>query len=68
MLLLSEQERERFAAWLEQEAATSEAVVEQMSKLTVPQAFVDKERAEANAARIIARRLRATESVAVGRR
>jgi hypothetical protein len=62
-LLLTAQERERFAAWLEHEAATAKGLIEQMEKLGPPVALlVTREKAEATAALVIARKLRATHS------
>lgn len=62
-LLLTEQERERFAAWLEHEAATAKGLIEQMEKLGPAMAMlIAREKAEAAAALVIARKLRATHS------
>ena len=66
-LLLTPQERDRFAAWLEHEAATSKGLTEQMEKLGPHMApLVARETAEAAAALLIARKLRATHSDSVG--
>jgi hypothetical protein len=65
-LLLSTQERDRFAAWLEHEAATAKGLIEQMEKLGPHVApLVAREKAEAAAALLIARKLRATESMSI---
>lgn len=62
-LLLTPQERDRFAAWLEHEAATANGLIEQMEKLGPHVApMVAREKAEAGAALLIARKLRATHS------
>jgi len=72
--LLSQQERDRFAAWLEQEAESGELMAAQMEKgiqgtppahMLAMHTLAKKERAEAMAARIIAKKLRATESFEV---
>lgn len=62
-LLLTDQERMRFAAWLEHDAATTQGIVEQMEKLgphTAP--MVARQKMEAAAALFIARKLRETHS------
>lgn len=66
-LLLTDQERLRFAAWLEHEAATTKGIVEQMEKLgphTAP--MVARQKTEAAAALLIARKLRETHSDSIG--
>ena len=66
-LLLTAQERDRFAAWLENEARTAEGLIARMEKLgpyTAP--LVVREKAEAAAAVVIARKLRATQSMSIG--
>ena len=66
-LLLTQQERDRFAAWLEHEAAVGKGLIEQMEKLG-PHAWplVAREKAEAAAALLIARKLRSTEGMSIG--
>lgn len=66
-LLLTQEERDRFASWLENEAATSKGLIEQMEKLG-PQFAIgaQRERNEATAALIIARKLRSTSSDSIG--
>lgn len=65
--LLTDQERDRFATWLEQEAATAKGLIEQMGKLgTMAAPLVAREEAEAAAALLIARKLRATHSDSIG--
>ena len=62
-LLLNQQERDRFAEWLEHEAATAKGLIEQMEKLGPHMApLMAREKAEAGAALLIARKLRSTES------
>jgi hypothetical protein len=64
--MLSDQDRERFAAYLEREAASDEQMAEQCEKLGHAP-MVKKLRAEAMAARIIASKLRSIETTAVSR-
>jgi hypothetical protein len=63
-LLLSDAERERFAAYLERDAVSSEGIAEQMQKLGGPviEPLRQQVLAEAAACRIIAKKLRSTES------
>ena len=66
-LLLTDQERDRFAAWLEHEAATEEGLIEQMEKLGPHFALVvQQKKLEANASLVIARKLRSTQSMSIG--
>lgn len=64
-LLLTDAERERFAAYLEREAASNEAMARQMEQIKVPEAVIKRERLKALAARMIAENLRSTESVSI---
>ena len=62
-LLLTDKERDRFAAWLEHEAATAHGLAQQMEKLGPHVApMVQRQKAEAAASLLIARKLRATHS------
>ena len=65
-LLLTPQEHDRFAAWLEHEAATSKGLISAMGTLPHMAPLVARETAEAAAALLIARKLRATHSDNVG--
>jgi hypothetical protein len=66
-LLLTAQERDRFASWLEHEATVAKGLIEQMEKLGPHAALlVAREKAEAVAALVIARKLRATEGMNIG--
>lgn len=66
-MLLTNEERERFAAWLEHEASTAKILIEQMEKLGPHAApLVAREKAEAAAAMLIAAKLRATQSMSIG--
>lgn len=59
-LSLTQRERNRFASWLEHEAATSKGLIEQMEKLPQFQlVIIEREKAEAAAATLIATKLRA---------
>ena len=64
--LLTDQERDRFASWLEQEASDGEAMAKQIETMTKGAgpvlALAKKERAEALAARVIAAKLRSIQS------
>ncbi len=65
-LLLTTQERERFAAWLEHEAETDAVLIQQMEKLGPAFASVAATRKqEVVAAMMIARKLRATEGMSI---
>jgi hypothetical protein len=66
-LLLTAQERDRFASWLEHEATVGKGLIEQMEKLGPHAApLVVREKAEAAAALVIARKLRSTEGMSIG--
>lgn len=67
MIALTDSERERFAAYLEQEAATMDGLIEQMRRINVPEALIKHKQAEAYAQRIMAKALRNTETVNVRR-
>lgn len=63
-MLLTQDERDRFATWLELEAETATGIIRQLEKMGPGVApLVLREKAEAAAALLIARKLRATESV-----
>lgn len=66
-LLLSAQERHRFAEWLEYEAMTDKGIIDQLEKMGPAAAlFVANKKAEAQAALLIARKLRATQDDSIG--
>lgn len=66
-LLLSQEERDRFATWLEHEATVGRDLIAQMEKLGPHAApIVAREKAEAAAALVIARKLRSTEGLSIG--
>ena len=66
-LLLTTQERDRFATWLEHEALTTTGLIEQMEKLGPHVApMTARYKAEAAAALVIARKIRSTNSDSIG--
>lgn len=66
-LLLTDEERNRFAEWLEREASTDKIFIEQSAKLGPHGAImVKKFTAEMHAALIIAAKLRSIESFSIG--
>ena len=66
-LLLTAEERDRFASWLELEAAIGKGLIEQLEKLGPMSApVIAREKQESTAALIIARKLRATSSESIG--
>ncbi len=66
-VLLSSDERRRFAEWLENEAANSKATIELLKKLDVSNVhpLVARERSEMAAALLIARKLRSMEDMSI---
>jgi hypothetical protein len=57
-MLLTQAERDKFAAWLENEARTDMGMVEQMATIGTPDMVLTRYRQEATAAMLIARKLR----------
>ena len=58
-LLLNQTERDRFASWLEHEAQNAKGLLIQLEKLgTIGLPIIQREKAEAAAALMIARKLR----------
>ena len=64
-MLLSESERTKFATYLEQDAASDEAMVEQMLRIKTPGNIVMEFKMQAAASRMVVRKLRATESATI---
>lgn len=61
--LLNDLERRRFIDWLEREAVSGKAIIQQMEGMgTVPSPILARERLELAAACVILEKLRATES------
>lgn len=65
-LLLTAQERDRFASWLEREVETGKGMIQQMEKMGNMQMFIDKMKREMTAYLIVARVLRTTEDASIG--
>ena len=65
-LLLSDEEKGRFIAYLEREAEDTEKLVEQMKKVNVAKPLIDMMSAEAKAYKIVALKMRAMESFDIG--
>ncbi len=66
MMLLTDEERRKFAEWLEQDAASCRAIADQLEKLgPMHHAMANKERIDAIAEMLIAKKLRNTESFEV---
>ena len=66
-LLLTAQERDRFVAWLEHEAMTDKALIDQLEKLGPAMAAVaNHKKVEASAALLVARKLRAIQRDSIG--
>lgn len=63
--MLSAEERERFASWLEREASTDDDLIAQMEKTGVPRTFVVAREIDAQAKRRIAHILRSTDAVSL---
>lgn len=63
---LTKQERDRFAAWLIQEADNNDVLTEQMAKLPHTAPVVSKYRAEALAFRVVAKVLNGIEDMTIG--
>lgn len=60
-LLLTTQERDRFASWLEREIETGEGMIQQMKKIPKMLPLIDKQERETAAYLTVARALRSTE-------
>lgn len=65
MITLSEAEREKFALWCEQDAASTLAIVEQMAKINVSEVLQKVKRTEALAQQVVARILRSIETTEI---
>lgn len=63
---LTREEREKFAAWLEQDAAATLMLVEQMEKIGVHEMVKKAKRTEALAQQVVARMLRSTQEMSIG--
>ena len=65
IIMLSKEERERFAAWLEQDAAGTDGLLQQMAKLPNTEAIAKVKRAESMAQKIVAKMLRSIEGMEI---
>ena len=65
MISLTQAERDKFAEFLEQEAKSAEGILAQMEKVPVPEVLKRRYRAEALAQAVVAKMLRATETMDV---
>jgi len=61
IVMLSREERERFAAWLEQDADGTLGLVGEMARLPNMEVVMKVKRTEAIAQKIVAKMLRSTE-------
>lgn len=64
--LLTDEERGRFSAYLEQVAWSNEGIVRQMVEIAVPEELIARLRAEAKACRLVSEMLRSTTSFSFG--
>ena len=65
MISLTQAERNKFAEFLEQEAKSTEGILAQLEKIAVMEGVKRKYRAEALAQAVVAKMLRATETMDV---
>ncbi len=66
--LLTDEERSRFVAYLDNVAASNEAVARQMVEIAVPEVLISRQRNEAAACRVVAEMLRSAQIMTVGQR
>ncbi len=64
-LLLTEEERIRFAEYLEREAASDEAMIKQMESIGAPKEMIKRYRTQMVASGIVAARLRSIEDMSI---
>lgn len=64
-MTLTQQERDKFITWLDDEAKSIEQISEQMKKLKVPEAVSKKFETEIIACRIVVNKLRSIELVSI---
>jgi len=65
VISLTQAERDKFAEFLEQEAKSTEGILAQLEKIAVMEGVKRKYRAEALAQAVVAKMLRATETMDV---
>lgn len=66
MVNLTDQERDKFATWLLQEAKVNDDLIEQMDKLSVPDALIKHKKMEVVAMALVAGILGNTEVQSIG--
>jgi len=62
-VILTDEERRRFVDYLEDDATSTDGIVQQMESIHTPAFIVQKFKAEAIAMRMVAAKLRTTETV-----
>jgi hypothetical protein len=65
MILLTDEERERLASYLEQDAESTLGLVEQMRKINLPEAVIKLKLTEVAAQKIVVKMLRSTKSMSI---
>jgi hypothetical protein len=65
-IILTQEERDRFATYLEEDSNSSLGIIKQMEKLPNTETIVKHYKLEAAASKIVAAKLRATTSEEVG--
>lgn len=65
-MTLTDQEREKFAVWLEQHIASNKTILVQMEKVKVPAILLQQYRGEIAAATVVVNMLRAIEKDEIG--
>lgn len=65
-MLLSNEERTKFAQWCEQEATSTRAILQQMEKLKMPEAVTKKQRIELAAVSVVYKMLTSGEQQTIG--
>ncbi len=67
MIYLDQHERDKFAAYLEQDSESDSSMIEQLIKVGMaPEQLIKKMKAEAVASRIVALKLRSIETETIG--
>lgn len=61
MINLTKEERDKFTAWLEQDASSTEGLMEQMKKLPNMSLIIQKKHVEVMSQRIVAKLLQSIE-------
>jgi len=65
--LLTPEERDRFALWLERQAEASKGITEQMEKLGLPLEVLQKEKVKMVACMVVAKMLHSVEDMNIGK-